>query len=944
MQFHKNMILLKSVAAVSNLAFFGIVSACGKSNSSKNDNPSNVSPPPEEKKNDPEGGNKDDPNKPPPLNSYGLTGGLNINLTLPNVTAPKVFADNTLGLKGKPSSTPNVASKFAQAAPGPMANSLSPAFVSQQQELTESVRKVFSFDTCVTPPTGFNDADRNGATVDTYPPSGGGVRDPLVELWDRFFDGCGPTDVFKTMKEASTQLSGLLTRINAGGARCLSMPTKEFGNISFPGITSSDTGAAVHLSCVDARDNEKTAVAYGLKDGYFYFAEGSYPTKTTERRGVGIIRIKQDGSEIDLWRPIGTGDSNMSTGLAHLKAKIGPTPEESGFSMTGVGRNIGPGCGFFIKSKGDYLHLATLTAMVGQGDLCQAVLPGSSAVSTDNPATTGTNEEWESFKTKATPANLFCLKKSSSNANNFELLSAPAATSCGGAGDYNPATDAKLLHYTAYPDTLDANGKSYLSSNTFGAELFAANSTILSLTSWLTQDPVFVIRERLFSGGPTNVPDILASARTVVETKLKPFFAQEKLPQCALEKPTTLDTKTEKNGKIFDFNLPISLSCQGDQGILLGSVGRADTFFANLDDGGSTLKILRQSADGSLSGIHSRVETGKINNTEWSEGTGMLLSYLIDTKTETTEYTIVGSSGTGIGCGVHAKVKGNLIYIQGRFSDQNCQTTADDADCIQIDATEFQRKPIGTCFDAGLLSFQLTSLTRENFTPDMRAPLYDRVNSLKTALQKSDVAFDVQKNPSGVEETKEITDGSSPTLPLRAEAAEFTATEDSFLESFFATPRNTTSMPPAAANCLHTNGVDDVENIEGVATLALSRLDDTKFKKLADAAKVGTAYLGYRYDVSIFTMGGGEVSQNVTADFILKSEDGTIKKKVTQSNYGNSTGYYTIGSLLKGATIAKTDAIDIKVSGTLRAKCLGSAANGRQMSIRVGMRQFQLNY
>ena len=879
---------------------------------------------------------------------FGLTGALNIGLTSPNVAAPRVFADDSLGLKGKPTSTPNVASKFAQAAPGPMAGVLAPAL--------SPLRSLTAFTDCtpISAPPGFTTVAPGlfGAfsRASMFVPP-----DPLLEIWDRFFDGCGPSDVFQSMKDTSTQLSSLLTKIAEGGARCLSMPSQPFSGLVFP-RTTTEIEETFHLSCIDARTNDETAVAYGLKDGYFYFAEGSYPTKLTGRRGVNFLKIKQDGSEIDLWRPIGSGNPEQSVGLVHLKATIGASPAESGFSFTGVGRNIGPGCGFFIKSKGDFIHVVTLTpgGPIVAGSECK-----NSYGTPDNPATTGENEEWSDFKTKATSGNIFCLKKDPSNAAAFVLVENGDAVACGGAGVYNAEADVPLLHYTAYPDTpRDPDGAgpvptvSYDDANTFGKEIFTEGASVLNLTSWRTQDPVFVIRERLFNSGPTDVSSMLAAAKEAVDTKLVPFFAQEKLPQCAFEKPISFNTNIEKDGLAFNFNLPFSLSCVNEQGQFLGSLGRADTFFAEAGQDGN-LRLLRQSKDGSITGLNTRIPAGSENAGTWADGTGMLFSYLIDSKTGTTEYTIVGERNTGIGCGIHAKTKGNLLYVQGRFADENCSEVAQDADCIQIDETEFQRKPVDVCLDEDLLSFQLASVSQEAFSPSMRSSLKQRLTELQGTLKKTNVPFDAAAAPSGVEATKEVADGASETLPLRAEAVDFTEPPAEEVPALFSNrllatavsvPRNTTSMPPAAANCRHKNGVDDVQEIEGIASLSLGSLDEAKFLKLADAAKNGSAYLGYRFDVSIFKMGGGEVSQDVSIEFVLKDNNGIEKKKVTQTGFAMTSSYYTLSSLFEGIALDRGDIVTLRVFGELQAKCNGSTANGRQASIRVGARQFKVNF
>lgn len=850
--------------------------------------------------------------------STGFSGALNLNFGEPDVAPPAILTSNTATITGVPTQDVNTRTQFDNSLPGPMKKSVTSTF--QWSQWLNSAG--FATDAA----TGCNVSGTvTHAAPAGWPDGNTGTCADYEEAWFRFFKGSGPTDVLDkvTPKVGNNQpfVSYMLDKLEETGSRCLSMPASEFTGLKIPG-TSTSLSFPVKFSCLDSSTDDGIRRLYGFSNNVYYYADLTAEVGSSKPGNANVLKINADGSGLELYYNVGRKDETNQTQLfGHLLADSAT----GDFEFTGSGSGSGPDCGFHLKSKRnvggfDYLYL----------DLNYPSPGGSPSCTTDN------NHTYTCFKSTTGDLN-----------GSFTLVTGDAT--CGGAATFTLTS----LSRTNFPD--------HTRAYEFGQELLA-ESYLSKLSPMSTQDPVRVMRERVFKrSGPTDAVGFLEKAKSLMADKAKAKLKASPAPECLFQKPTLWSLALDGGVTIGRDSL---LSCVGDANKKsgYGQGAKTDYYYGAVDDSDQNLWSIKETDDGALEGFRARLGSGTAGST-WQENQ-VLFQFFVDPKNSDTEYSLLGGSGIGVGCGVKLKTDNTHFYVAGKFDDpstqnQSCALTAYDQDCIKLGANvSYERVPMAQCHEKNLTGFKSKTLERTQVTPEALAKLKSSLLGELGKLGTDSAPFGADKataeNPPASLPGAPVGEGENAAPPLRESTVALDDSAkpsftDSLAPSFGLLPSPSYDMFGAVANCLHTNGADKVKALSAVYTFPFSKMTDKSFEALVAAAKAKKAFASLNYGYSTFALAlpgkpQATPSHSLKGTWSLFDEAGNEVKKGSEVNFGTKPGYYTFQDVFNDVELKKSMTLVLQAQGQAKVACESDPANSRQANVLLGFRGVKLQF
>lgn len=686
-------------------------------------------------------------------------------------------------------------------------------------------------------------------------------------VWDRFFDGCGPTDLRKTMRSADEVFEEVNRKIKNGQFRCVEGVHHTF-TASFPNAPGFATGVSYPFACYDPYDAEFRA--YGHKDGHFYYWETSVPGK--------IVDVTEDGKVIDVWTSVGS--TTGSKVAHHVIAETGGDGARK-FFMTLRGSNVGPGCGSYI---------ATSTPATGD-----TTTPG--LLYFELRESTGGNDTCATFTTT-----IYCLKDDFSLAGTNEN----DAAACTAAGlDTPPASFSKLTATTA----TDAEAAAFV-KNPVNADglTFADLPTAASI-----KDPLKILADRFFSSTSALAVDKLAAR---VNDKLKGGNGTNGIlpglldgsKQCLFEAPKTFDPAT---GTTLAGQGAVQLTCKMQD----TAVGRQGAEWHLFDRSGGEVKsalAARVSEDG-----------GRLTATyfEATDGgaAGNVISVFQDTESATQELAVFGEGSRvdEFGCGVQFRKVGDKIIVRGKFANDNCDDAFDDRDCLQVGTGgAMTRLPIATCESDPLLSsFEFTAADRSRLTQAeiiaaADAPLPDL---MPTETPRAEGGEAPAAAPITAEEPEATADGS--TVIWQAVGA-FPLSSGNVPLAKIAVSGNALSL-----NCNHAGGGRHELNVTGKYEVAVSAIAPAKLTALNASLAAGTAFVGYEAEVATVDVVGTAATPSIDASSMTLEilENGAATHAITYAPHA-TTGKHAITGI-RDVVLAAGQTVSLHWTASLSIEC-----------------------
>lgn len=529
-------------------------------------------------------------------------------------------------------------------------------------------------------------------------------------FWDRFFDGCGPTDIRVALKSIDTDVIADINRLTDNGSfRCVEIPGlhKEFGSkVEGAGFSSSLLDQSTYpFACTSKVDANYRA--YGKKDGFFYYWD-------TATNG-SIVKVSTDGLKIDLLKSIGTVTgveatdiSAGSLGLYRLKSEK-TTSGDSSFHFTAMGQGIGPNCGVYIASK----KTAATDLMFIE-------------MRFDSPGSASTT--WAQWKTRCDSGSTvtLCFKNDFTPAQGADPT---VTTLCAAAGLTTPPAGFKKF---AYDSLASGSSKTFISPADVAVAIKsvvqADKLTFASLVETSkVKDPLKNLVDRMF--GTTVAADYdVASLVDAGNKGSKDVLAliKEKNPQCVYEVPSAFN---HQGALVLEPESQLLLSCKS--GSRYYGVSGDQVYFYDAQENGQ--RIAARLMDGALSVWRYKGKQG-VTAQEWANSDGVGSYMRVNIRTDGDQNTLQevllfgdDSTYSDLGCGIHFRRNNQLYFVRGKFGSTDCGSRIMDTDCLERDPAtgKFTRVALKLCRDGQEKAdpFEIPSQLREDIVPGAFAGL-----------------------------------------------------------------------------------------------------------------------------------------------------------------------------------------------------------------------------
>ncbi len=523
-------------------------------------------------------------------------------------------------------------------------------------------------------------------------------------FWDRFFDGCGPTDIRVALKAIDTEVIADINRLTDNGSfRCVEIPGlhKEFATkVDGAGFSDSLLDQSTYpLACTSKVDADYRA--YGKNNGYFYYWD-------TATNG-SIVKVSTDGLKIDVLKSIGkvtgteaTDLSGGTLGLYRLKSEK-TAAGDSSFHFTAMGQGIGPNCGVYIASK-----------KTSSTDLMFIEMRFDAA------GTASTT--WAQWKARCDTGSsvTLCFKNDFTAANGTDPT---VTTACASAGLTTPPTGFKKF---AYDQLASGSTKTFISP----ADVAVSNKTVVQaekltfanlVETSKIRDPLKFLVDRMF--GTTVSADYDVAGLVDAGNKgSKDLLAliKEKNPQCVYETPISF---SHQGTLTLEPGSQLLLSCKS--GSKYYGVSGDNVYFYDTQENGQ--RIATRLMDGALSVWRYKGKQG-VTAQDWANTDGVGSYMRVNIRTDGDQNTLLevllfgdDSNFADLGCGIHFRRNNQFYYVRGKFGSTDCVSRILDTDCLERDAAtgKFTRVALKLCRDGQEKAdpFEFPSLLREDLSP-----------------------------------------------------------------------------------------------------------------------------------------------------------------------------------------------------------------------------------
>jgi len=734
-----------------------------------------------------------------------------------------------------------------------------------------------------------------------------------VGLWDRFYDGCGPTDIYGTLDNLDkTVISDVENKIASGRFRCVDIPglAKNF-SATVPNASFSDA-LGVHnypFSC--ASNMGSSYRAYG-KD-----AENFYYWDTAENGSV--VKLSLDGNSIDVLRSVGNvTNANLATTVSSgtmgtMRIKSQKTGSDRSVYMTVMGNGMGPDCGAYIASKKigsvGFIYMEFRNAA-----------PGAPLASTD---------PWSAWATRcsdvAAVTTTACFKD--------DFATESDMTQCtGGAMDLDtPPAGFKKFAYDAVPSGATTSFVSPHALANFIRNPQNANGlSFADLRSTDSiEDPLKVLSDRMFGTSVAtdlNVAEMISEANRQVESFVSSVTDND--PRCAYEIPKTFVHQSEPR---FDPAPTLQLSCQTRPGSAAGVVGDAVHVWSSSDSENQRLAVIAET--NRLSLFRYAAAASDPGATWTGPGQDRQAGYfrlLTDNTVSTEPFQEVVLFGDGerfreMGCGVQFQRRSDLFYVRGKFGDVSCSTVIEDRDCLRLESNgKFKREPLSTCLGDGVTGDPFVSPTfyRENTTPSDVFSLASQQHGLQLT------SIEVRRDASAALPTAEIASGvataaRAPALTLTSVAAIPPTSASKGFSKISTTPSS------LGINCLHAGVGTHRRAVSGTFSYALSALTTAELGKVTGDLASGSAFVSLDVDRTESQVVGTIAVPSVSVALAIRvQEGGSVVRE--WSGDDPAQGLYILSGF-EGLSLGAGTTVEVSWTGDLEVSC-PSAANSQAIA------------
>ena len=792
------------------------------------------------------------------------------------------------------------------------------------------------------------DQDGDSSTQDeTYVFSNG--------VWSRYFEGIGPTAIMKYLKNADETFKDIETRYNEGKLRCLAGTHTNF-SVDLNTVGSVDYGLSDWPLACYLGDYS----SLGYEGGVFYYASIPPPDRSVRQ----FMKVKDDGTEMEVWNVFGHPGNGGSTGINHFKSVEHPDGSKN-FYMNPMGAGLGASCGtylaFHTASDGTTTHMYFKINNHETGGYPNVDCYNYAA--SPNPTRSQLELEVcldETFS-EVTLSN--CTDDAGLDLDNYtaagmelfeEILDGSGITVPGHDNNIGTTLSDTTFTYQKEDGTTASVTLTHSGSGNVEAPMHAGYISLLGThdgtqARWhrtgstpediafeiedlwpgnhpvAIQDPLKTISDQFLSNGElSSLVDEYLGIASGIASSVANYNSR-----CVYEIPSDFEPSKDVGNDPMGI---YKLSCKGNGSQFFGYANDEWHFVNNNDN--SSLFTFRASTDvaeiWSINHHYNESEDGPETGSSWSDYVAQykVVRMLIDNVNQTKEFTIFGSRSAlqDAYCGLQLKMKGDLIYTRGRFIAGECSNTFEDEDCLRVGSSgDVTREDLSVCYspaNADVTAFSFSMLSTSSFTKSDIETILSRVPADETPDYEAQTA--TAEAPAMDNDLS--TWAKVSTLPLTISNERFT--------------RGAKDNGPLSANCGH-NSADQTRDISFSWSFDLGSLTAGELTSLNSSIASGDAYVGYNFVLPVTVLGGASTSSTVAATVKLKDSAGDVVKESSIADHED--GAYALSGFLTDPV--NTDmTIEMDWSGTISLTCPDSPNSGDQASIRAYVKDLKLRF